>query len=173
MPSPHSFEPFGELDNFTAVPGSLRSARYGNIANSRRLLMRHMPLRDHALLLCVGFIFLGLAGEASAEPFDLKAHYDKAEYRIPMRDGVKLFVAVYTPKDKSQRYPILMRRTPYSIQSYGPQSFQRGKQLAPAESLLRDGYIFVLQDVRGRYKSEGEWEDFRPLRTNPDRKSVV
>ena len=129
--------------------------------------MRPTPLRDRALLLCAGFIFLGLAGEASTEPFDVRAHYDKAEYRIPMRDGVKLFVAVYTPNDKSQRYPILMQRTPYSIRSYGPQNFHDGEALAPGESFLRDGYIFVLQDVRGRYKSEGEWEDFRPLRTNP------
>src|SRR5205807_8336430 len=144
-----------------------RSARCGNIANSRRLSMRPTPLRDRALLLCAGFIFLGLAGEASTEPFDVRAHYDKAEYRIPMRDGVKLFVAVYTPNDKSQRYPILMQRTPYSIRSYGPQNFHDGEALAPGESFLRDGYIFVLQDVRGRYKSEGEWEDFRPLRTNP------
>jgi putative CocE/NonD family hydrolase len=116
--------------------------------------------------LCAVLLMLGLAAESRAEPFDIKAHYDKAEYRIPMRDGVKLFVAVYTPKDTSQRYPILMTRTPYSIKPYGTQNFHDWKPLAPAESFLREGYIFVLQDVRGRYKSEGEWEDFRPLRTN-------
>ena len=129
--------------------------------------MRATPSRARALLLCVAFLFLELEGVAFAEPFDLKTHYDKAEYRIPMRDGVNLFVAVYAPKDKSQRYPILMTRTPYSIRHYGPQDFHDWKELAPGESFLRDGYIFVLQDVRGRYKSEGEWEDFRTLRTNP------
>jgi len=118
------------------------------------------------VLLCAALIFLGLAATARAEPFDIQAHYDKAEYRIPMRDGVALFTAVYTPKDPAQRYPILMTRTPYSIEPYGPQKIHEWKALAPAESFLRDGYIFVLQDVRGRYKSEGEREDFRPLRTS-------
>ncbi len=121
--------------------------------------------RGAVLALCT-FAFLCLAGEGRAEPFDVRAHYDKAEYRIAMRDGVHLFTTVYTPKDTSQRYPLLMRRTPYSVESYGPQKFHDWLALAPSEAFLREGYIFVLQDARGRYKSEGDWEDFRPLRTS-------
>ena len=122
--------------------------------------------RNHVLFLCAALLSLGCAAVAHAAPFNIRAHYNKAEYRIPMRDGVKLFVAVYTPKDQSRRYPILMTRTPYCIRSYGLKNIHSWKDLAPAEAFLRDGFIFVLQDVRGRYKSEGEFEHFRPLRTS-------
>ncbi|MBL8264721.1 CocE/NonD family hydrolase [Steroidobacter sp.] len=102
-----------------------------------------------------------VAGEAA---FDVQAHYDKAEYQIPMRDGVKLYTIVYTPKDTSRRYPILLRRTPYNIAPYGAGRMHAAEKLAPGDAFLREGYIFVLQTVRGRYKSEGEWENYRPLR---------
>jgi putative CocE/NonD family hydrolase len=81
-----------------------------------------------------------------------------------MRDGVKLFTTVYAPRDKSQRYPILFKRTPYSIEPYGADRYHPAKDLAPADAFLRDGYILVLQDVRGRFKSEGQWDNYRLLR---------
>jgi predicted acyl esterase len=59
-------------------------------------------------------ILVALATTASSESFDVKAHYEKAEHRVAMRDGVKLHTVVYQPKDRSQRYPILLSRTPYS-----------------------------------------------------------
>jgi len=86
-----------------------------------------------------------------------RAHYTKYEYRIPMRDGVKLFTAVYAPKDHSQSYPILLQRTPYSVGSYGIDNF-RGK-LGPAAAFDKEQFIFVFQDVRGRYMSEGQFVD--------------
>lgn len=96
--------------------------------------MRITPSRACGLLFfCAVFLSLGLAAAGREPSFDLKAHYDKTEYRIPMRDGVRLFVAVYTPKDKLQRYPMLMRRTPYSIESYGLQKFHHWQALAPSE----------------------------------------
>ncbi len=86
-----------------------------------------------------------------------KAHYGKAEYRIPMRDGIKLFTAVYTPKDTTQNYPILIWRTPYSCWPYGKDKYR----MLPPE-LAREGYIFVYQDVRGRFMSEGKFVNMRP-----------
>lgn len=90
----------------------------------------------------------------------IKDHYTKREVYIPMRDGVKLFVAIYEPKDKDKKYPIMFDRTPYSVAPYGPKEFKT--LLGPSELFAREGYIFVYQDVRGRYMSEGEYEDVRP-----------
>jgi len=90
----------------------------------------------------------------------VRAHYTKYEFRIPMRDGKRLFTSVYVPKDLSQKYPILLSRTPYNVAPYGPDSFKTA--LGPSEKFARDGFIFVYQDVRGRYMSEGEFVNMRP-----------
>ncbi|MEM9986953.1 MAG: CocE/NonD family hydrolase, partial [Bacteroidota bacterium] len=91
------------------------------------------------------------------------AHYEKQEVYIPMRDGTRLFTAIYTPKDASdqQRYPILMKRTCYSVKPYGPDQFATTR-LGPSPTLIQDGYIFVHQDVRGRWMSEGTWTNMTP-----------
>jgi len=86
-----------------------------------------------------------------------KANYVKHEYQIPMRDGIKLFTAVYVPKDTSQKYPFMMQRTPYSITPYGPENYR--SPLGPSPLFEKEGFIFVYQDVRGRYMSEGEFDD--------------
>ncbi|MCA9690926.1 MAG: CocE/NonD family hydrolase, partial [Myxococcales bacterium] len=90
----------------------------------------------------------------------IRAHYDKREARIPMRDGVELHTAIYTPKDRGRRYPILMLRTPYGAAPYGPEAMPEG--LGPSPLFVRDGYIFVVQDVRGRFLSGGAFVDMRP-----------
>src|SRR5690348_14642041 len=82
-----------------------------------------------------------------------RAHYTKYEHKIPMRDGAKLFVAVYAPKDATQMYPILMTRTPYSVAPYGIDNYRL--VLGPSEAAEKEGFIFVYADVRGRYMSEG------------------
>jgi putative CocE/NonD family hydrolase len=91
---------------------------------------------------------------------DVRERYTKYEYRIPMRDGVKLFTAVYVPKDAGQKWPILMKRTPYSVAPYGIDNYR--KDLGPSGHFAREGYIFVYQDVRGRWMSEGEFVNMRP-----------
>lgn len=90
----------------------------------------------------------------------VKANYTKYEYRIPMRDGVKLFTAVYVPKDASQKFPMLFTRTPYSVRPYGVDEYKA--DLGPSPLLGKEGYIFVYQDVRGRWMSEGEIVNMRP-----------
>jgi len=92
----------------------------------------------------------------------VKANYTKQEFYIPMRDGVRLFTAVYLPKDRSKTYPILLNRTPYSIAPYGPDQFR--ENLGPSPLFGKDGYIVVYQDVRGRWMSEGQFEHMRPHR---------
>jgi putative CocE/NonD family hydrolase len=90
----------------------------------------------------------------------VKAHYTKYEYRIPMRDGKKLFTSVYVPKDTAQAYPIMMDRTPYSVAPYGEDQYRT--TLGPSDEFEKSGYIFVYQDVRGRYMSEGTFVEMRP-----------
>ncbi len=102
-------------------------------------------------------------GAAAAQGIEyVKAHYTKYEYRIPMRDGKRLFTAVYVPKDDSQSYPILLKRTPYSVKPYGADQYP--DNLGPSPLFGKAGYIFAYQDVRGRWMSEGEFVQMRPHR---------
>ena len=107
-----------------------------------------------------------VADAGKPEPFDVRAHYTKYEYRIPMRDGVHLFTSVYVPKDTSHPYPFLMTRTPYSVAPYGEDHYRT--RLAQGEAFERAGYIFVFQDVRGRYQSQGRFVDMPPQFDRPD-----
>jgi putative CocE/NonD family hydrolase len=102
--------------------------------------------------------------DAPQENF-VKSHYTKYEYRIPMRDGKKLFTAVYVPKQSAfpgdpGPYPFLMDRTPYSVGPYGEDQYP--SHLGPSDEFEKGGYIFVYQDVRGRWMSEGEFVEMRP-----------
>jgi len=98
--------------------------------------------------------------QPDAPEFDAKEHYTKYEYRIAMRDGVHLFTSVYVPKDSSRPYPFLINRTPYSVRPYGVDFYRT--QLGPSPEFDKAGYIFVFQDVRGRYMSEGQFVEMRP-----------
>lgn len=123
------------------------------------------PSRRVLLLLCAVLLVLPAVLYAQAKPdtppaYDVKAHYTKYEFRIPMRDGVKLFTSVYVPKDTSQPYPFLINRTPYSVSPYGADQYRRS--LGPSESFERDGFIFVYQDARGRFMSEGDFVEVTP-----------
>jgi len=97
---------------------------------------------------------------------DIRANYTKFEYRIPVRDGVKLFTSVYIPKDvfnEHKTYPIMMTRTPYSVAPYGEDLYRAN--LGPSEFFEKEKFIFAYQDVRGRYMSEGEHITIRPQST--------
>jgi putative CocE/NonD family hydrolase len=97
-------------------------------------------------------------------PF-VRENYSKYEYRIPMRDGVKLFTAVYVPKDvasDARTYPMMMTRTPYSVRPYGIDQYPAS--VGPSEFFAREKFIFVYQDARGRYMSEGEYVPMRPYK---------
>jgi putative CocE/NonD family hydrolase len=110
------------------------------------------------------FFVYCLFGQLAAQvPSNIKEKYNKLIFSIPMRDGVKLFTIVYQPKDLSVSYPILFNRTPYSIAPYGPDEYRT--ELGPNNLLEKSGYIFVYQDVRGRYMSEGTFMDVRPYKS--------
>lgn len=100
------------------------------------------------------------ATSATQSAGHVETHYQKHEYRIPMRDGIELHTAVYTPRDNSHSYPFLMRRTPYSCRPYGEDQYP--DNIGPNPELMKSGYIFVIQDVRGCYMSEGEFVNMRP-----------
>jgi putative CocE/NonD family hydrolase len=102
---------------------------------------------------------------AQPQPFDIKAAYTKTEHLVPMRDGIKLFTIVYAPKDQTQQYPVMLHRTPYGSPPYGPEEY-RGA-LGPSAAFAKDGFIFAYQDVRGKFKSEGDFVVMRPLRPAP------
>lgn len=89
----------------------------------------------------------------------VEENYNKLETAITMRDGVKLFTSIYTPKDNSKTYPILLQRTPYSTRPYGANKFKT--RIAPNEHLMKEGNIVVYQDVRGRWMSEGTYDNMR------------
>ncbi len=113
----------------------------------------------------VFFVFLSVSfligqNRPDAPEFNVKEHYTKYEYRIPMRDGAHLFTCVYVPKDTSRAYPFLIDRTPYSVGPYGVDQYRN--QLGPSPEFDSAGYIFVFQDVRGRYMSEGTFVEMRP-----------
>ena len=95
-------------------------------------------------------------------------HYVKQEHAIPMRDGVRLFTSVYIPTDNTEKHPILITRTPYSCRPYGEKNFRKYWS-NHYKDYLRENYIMVIQDVRGKHMSEGEFMDVRPF--NPNKKS--
>lgn len=98
----------------------------------------------------------------------VRAQYVKREVLIPMRDGTKLFTSIYTPRDTAVSVPILLMRTPYGIAPYGPDAYPG--QLGPFPGIDAEGWIFVNQDVRGRYMSEGYYQFMTPHR-GPNRKA--
>jgi putative CocE/NonD family hydrolase len=102
---------------------------------------------------------------AGGQDGGLKSRYTKQEFEIPMRDGVTLFTIVYAPVDTSKAVPILMTRSPYGSQPYGPGTFRNS--LGPSAAYEKDGYIFVYQDVRGRFRSGGTFVEMRPTQTAP------
>lgn len=106
-------------------------------------------------------IFSLISSTCTKTDFDIKKDYIKTENMVSMRDGIKLYTQVYSPKDNSQKYPIMLFRTPYSIGDYGPEINRR--TLGPNEMYAPEGFIFVYQDVRGKFKSEGEFIVMRPF----------
>jgi putative CocE/NonD family hydrolase len=102
----------------------------------------------------------------------VKENYYKIERMVPMRDGAKLFTAIYIPKDTTEKHPILMRRTPYSAAPYGEKNFPDAFWNGYQRLYMRENYIMVVQDVRGRYMSEGQFEDVRPFNVTKSGKQI-
>jgi len=123
-------------------------------------------MKKITLVMSFAFIILIPSLAAQTEIPDssyLRQYYSKHEYLIPMRDGIRLFTSVYSPKDTSKPHPIIIIRTPYSCFPYGEDDYKKFQD-AQGSYFMRRGYIMVTQDVRGRYMSEGDFEDVRPYK---------
>jgi uncharacterized protein len=121
----------------------------------------------------MGLLLLILPFLSIAQTFDavwLSANYTKKEILIPMRDGVKLFTSLYIPKDQTEKHPFLLKRTPYSCAPYGEKEL-RNFETGHLKEYLKENYIMVTQDVRGRWMSEGNFVDVRPY--NPNKKNTT
>lgn len=114
------------------------------------------------LLWLVLFVTLSVPATTGQSTWDPRTAYTKAEYQVPMRDGVKLHTVVYRPRETTLPYPIMLSRTPYSAGPYG-EEFRAS--IGPSRAMAREGYYFVYQDVRGRWMSEGEFVNARPHRS--------
>ncbi|MEO6844782.1 MAG: CocE/NonD family hydrolase [Ginsengibacter sp.] len=113
------------------------------------------------------FLFLLIFTSSFSQTRDfVKENYSKIDTNIVMRDGVKLYTVIYVPKDQAEKYPFLMERTPYSVAPYGENNY--AERLGPNTALMHEKYIFVYQDVRGRYMSEGHNLEVTPY--IPDKK---
>ncbi len=121
-------------------------------------------MRSIFLLLLLAFCARAFAQTPAADSAYLRDNYTKREVMIPMRDGVRLFTSIYTPKVAgTNAYPILIKRTPYSCAPYGENAYPTAFQ---NRYLAQSGYIWVFQDVRGKYMSEGDFVDVRPFQTD-------
>ncbi|WP_332022496.1 CocE/NonD family hydrolase [Kaistella sp.] len=118
------------------------------------------------------FCFITLFAQNRADNTFVKENFIKKEVYIPMRDGVKLFTSIYIPKDisRTKKYPFIMQRTCYSVAPYGENEYRAA--LGPNKYLMNDKYIFVYQDVRGRYMSEGTFTNMTPQVERKTKKDV-
>ena len=124
---------------------------FKNYFNSKKFMKK---------LLGISLFFIGAVLFAQDNKANyVSENYTKKEVHIKMRDGVELFTAIYTPKDVSTKYPIIMQRTPYNSGPYGENQFK--KSISPSETMMKEGYIVVYQDVRGRFMSDGLYDNMR------------
>jgi len=118
------------------------------------------------------FILVGMNGNATEIDSTWFANnYSKKEVYITMRDGVRLFTSIYIPTTTEEAHPFLMTRTPYSCRPYGEENFQKYWK-SYQKTYLKEGYILVTQDVRGRWMSEGDFKDVRPFKANKKNKEI-
>ncbi len=123
------------------------------------------------MLACACFLFTCARAQQNRNATFVKENFTKVDTTIAMRDGVKLYTVIYIPKDETEKYPFLMERTPYSAGPYG-ENYYAGS-LGPNAALMKEKYIFVYQDVRGRYMSEGVNLEVTPYIQNKKNKSDV
>jgi putative CocE/NonD family hydrolase len=130
-------------------------------------------MRRSVSVLCASFVCaLGLSTgpwatrpvrEQAAPAYDVKVNYRKSEHDVAMRDGVKLHTTIYAPVRTDERFPILLLRTPYGTGPYGPDSYRTFLGPSPhSHEFEQEGFIFVFQDVRGKFMSEGAFTVMRP-----------
>ncbi len=131
-------------------------------------------IQMHTKKTLILFFSLLISYQLAAQQTDsayVRENYTKTERQIPMRDGIKLFTSIYIPKDLSKKYPFLINRTPYTVAPYGDGKYKTSLGNFPA--MMKEGFIFVYQDVRGKWMSEGNFDDVRPQVANKKNKKDI
>lgn len=121
-------------------------------------------MKNFSLLFFVFAVTLFIGASCVKVKTSVSGEYTKKEVYITMRDGVKLYTVIYSPKDLSEKYPILLERTPYSVAPYGAEKFP--ENIGPSPVYQKEKFIFVYQDVRGKFMSEGNYVNMRPYIPN-------
>jgi len=129
-------------------------------------------MKKYFCLLCFSILFTGALLAQNADSLWVRENYYKIERMLPMRDGINLFTAFYIPKDSSVKHPILLNRTPYTCSPYGEDKFNARIYETYWLNYLKEGYIIAIQDVRGKWMSEGEFVDVRPFNPNKKGKEI-
>ena len=117
-------------------------------------------------------LFITNLNAQNSDSLWVRENYYKVERMLPMRDGIQLFTAFYIPKDSSVKHPILFNRTPYTCSPYGTDKFNARIYETYWINYLKEGYIIAIQDVRGKFMSEGEYVDVRPFNPNKKGKEI-
>lgn len=129
-------------------------------------------MKKYFLLLIISLLSLTSLWAQDADSAWVRDNYYKIEKMVPMRDGISLFTAFYIPKNNSEKHPILVNRTPYSCRPYGEDNFNPRLYSTYWINYLKEGYIIAIQDVRGRWMSEGDFVDVRPFNPNKKGKEI-
>ena len=129
-------------------------------------------MKKYFLLLCLYIFSVTTLFAQNTDSLWVRENYYKVEKMLPMRDGIKLFTAFYIPKDSSVKHPILFNRTPYTCSPYGEDKFNARIYDTYWINYLKEGYIIAIQDVRGKFMSEGEFVDVRPFNPNKKGKEI-
>jgi len=129
-------------------------------------------MKKYFLLLIISLLSFTSLWAQDADSAWVRDNYYKIEKMVPMRDGISLFTAFYIPKNNSEKHPILLNRTPYSCRPYGEENFNPRLYSTYWINYLKEGYIIAIQDVRGRWMSEGEFVDVRPFNPNKKGKEI-
>lgn len=132
-------------------------------------------MKISTLYLSILFYIVAITAANSQEITEawIKENYTKKEVLVPMRDGTKLFTAIYSPKSTAEKHPFLMMRSPYSCAPYGEDKIWGRLYQYYYKEYIKEGYIFVIQDVRGRWMSEGTFEDVRPFLENKSKPNEI
>ena len=129
-------------------------------------------MKKYLALLCFSIFFVTTIHSQNTDSIWVRENYYKIEKMLPMRDGVNLFTAFYIPKDSAVKHPILFNRTPYTCSPYGEANINARLYESYWLNYLKEGYIIAIQDVRGKFMSEGEFVDVRPFNPNKKGKEI-
>lgn len=129
-------------------------------------------MKKYFLLFAISLLLTAGLFAQNTDSLWVRENYYKLEKMLPMRDGISLFTAFYIPKDSSVKHPILLNRTPYSCYPYGEEKINPRLYESYWLNYLKEGYIIAIQDVRGKFMSEGDFVDVRPFNPNKKGKEI-